>query len=748
MQTQSEEPFDPYDAWFQIPKHEQPPNFYRLLGISLFESRPNSIEDAYEQRMINLRSRQVGPRALFAERLKNELTQAVQILRDDAQRAQYDAYLRSLQAQAAPATPSPAVSAPTAPAPAEQVSISTTSSSTSRSSKPKSQSSLTAESIKVILAGLAAIPLAILCLYYGFQRDPLNLFASKSDKPNPKQVITSPPVNPSPAINKTQPPPATPPNPSSIPAPTSPINTPSISVTPPTVPPGPNIPAVTPNPPANPAPPTSPTLTTTPPRTSQGPKLVVKSNSPLPQGLKRGDPLAGYLAIATEGAWAIADDELYVTATEEEAIVFGDPNWTDYRFSLEFQKINGGDVIGILFRAPDPQHRYQLMIGCLDNAWCNLEYFQLGKTRGSYNNAANTSDTPLPQLATPNVIKMGEWQKLSVVVQGSHAQCTLDNRPVFDFPDVKFNRGAVGIRTWGTSARFRNIQVETLDSPPRLLWSGLPLLPIDDSLDLASALPSPNSDPSTPPDSPTGPKKKLKKRPLAKASTPPPQPPPVRVTPTRGYSPEQQALALQPLEDELKSFAAKMETNRKGMLDDFDQAIGLVLGKKSKWSASKNPTQQEMADQLRQEKTDFDRFGYLPFSEPMRRNWSNYFQKGSRAEQVLVTAFKKQVDDYKTNGQDELASILENEMKIMFEKTIVARWRSGAGEWTLYSNFTADGPSGTAPWEVKGNAFIVHWTLADGEASVDTCNLSPLGNSFDGVGQRGNKFRGTAISPR
>lgn len=744
MQTQSEEPFDPYDAWFQIPKHEQPPNFYRLLGISLFESRPNSIEDAYEQRMINLRSRQVGPRALFAERLKNELTQAVQILRDEAQRAQYDAYLRSLQSQTAHAAPIAATPAQVAPAPTEQVSISTTSSTSRSSAKAKSPSSLTAESIKVILAGLAAIPLAILCLYYGFQRDPLNLFASKSEKPNPKQVITSAPTIPPPAVNTIQPPS---PTTTAIPGPTTPPNTPSIVGASPPVSPGPMVPAAAPNPPVNPAPPPAPTLTTTPPRTKQGPKLVVKNNAPLPQGLKKGDPLAGYLAIATEDAWSIADDQLVVSASEEEALVFGDPNWIDYRFSLEFQKVEGSDVIGLLFRAPDPQHRYQVMIGCLDNAWCNLEYFQLGKTRGSYNNAANAADPPLPQIATPNVIKVGEWQKLTIVVQGSRAQCMLDDRQIFDFPDVKFNRGAVGIRSWGTSARFRNIQVETLESPPRLLWSGLPLLPGDDSLDLASALPGPEGNPATSPNTaPTGPKKKLKKRPLAKAPTPP-QPPPMRVTPTRGYSPEQQALALKPLEDDLKSFTTKMETNRKGMLDDFDQAIGLVLGKKSKWSSSKNPTQQEMADQLRLEKGWFDRHGYLPFSEPMRRNWSNYFQKGSRAEQVLVTAFKKQIDDHKTNGQDELASILENEMKIMFEKTIVARWRGGAGDWTLYSNFTADGPSGTAPWEVKGNAFIIHWTTAQGEEWVDTCNLGPLGKEFDGVGQRGNKFRGFAVAP-
>ena len=30
--------FDPYDQWLGIPAQEQPPNHYRLLGVSLFEA--------------------------------------------------------------------------------------------------------------------------------------------------------------------------------------------------------------------------------------------------------------------------------------------------------------------------------------------------------------------------------------------------------------------------------------------------------------------------------------------------------------------------------------------------------------------------------------------------------------------------------------------------------------------------------------------------------------------------------------
>ncbi len=38
--------FDPYHQWLGIPPHEQPPHFYRLLGLQRFESDPIVIGNA------------------------------------------------------------------------------------------------------------------------------------------------------------------------------------------------------------------------------------------------------------------------------------------------------------------------------------------------------------------------------------------------------------------------------------------------------------------------------------------------------------------------------------------------------------------------------------------------------------------------------------------------------------------------------------------------------------------------------
>src|ERR1700739_926521 len=43
------EPFDPYRKWLGIPRDEQPPNHYRLLGVALFEDDVEAISHAADR---------------------------------------------------------------------------------------------------------------------------------------------------------------------------------------------------------------------------------------------------------------------------------------------------------------------------------------------------------------------------------------------------------------------------------------------------------------------------------------------------------------------------------------------------------------------------------------------------------------------------------------------------------------------------------------------------------------------------
>lgn len=95
--------FDPYHRWLGIPSADQPPSHYRLLAINVFESDPEVIRDAAEQRMAHVRTYQLGPNSAMSQKILNELAAAKACLLDPAMRAAYDEQLRDELAAANPA---------------------------------------------------------------------------------------------------------------------------------------------------------------------------------------------------------------------------------------------------------------------------------------------------------------------------------------------------------------------------------------------------------------------------------------------------------------------------------------------------------------------------------------------------------------------------------------------------------------------------------------------------------------------
>jgi WD domain, G-beta repeat len=101
--------FDPYHKWLGIPREEQPPNHYRLLGLSLFESDPEVIDAAANRQMAYLQVCATGTQALLSQRLLNEVAAARLCLLNPEKKAAYDARLRRKQSvtKEASAPPSP-----------------------------------------------------------------------------------------------------------------------------------------------------------------------------------------------------------------------------------------------------------------------------------------------------------------------------------------------------------------------------------------------------------------------------------------------------------------------------------------------------------------------------------------------------------------------------------------------------------------------------------------------------------------
>ena len=97
--------FDPYHNWLGIPRQEQPPDYYRLLGIVLFESDPDVIQNACDQRMSHLKAFATGPRAALSERLLNEVSRAAVCLLNPSKKRTYDEKLCARRERSKPVHP-------------------------------------------------------------------------------------------------------------------------------------------------------------------------------------------------------------------------------------------------------------------------------------------------------------------------------------------------------------------------------------------------------------------------------------------------------------------------------------------------------------------------------------------------------------------------------------------------------------------------------------------------------------------
>ncbi|MEK6233582.1 MAG: hypothetical protein N2C14_02635, partial [Planctomycetales bacterium] len=111
--------FDPYHKWLGIPPKDQPPHYYRLLGIEVFEKDADVIDAAADRVMVYLRSCGAGKHQSASQTLLNEVSRARVCLLNADKKATYDHALETkLQESAAPVAAPPRASAPPqAPAP-------------------------------------------------------------------------------------------------------------------------------------------------------------------------------------------------------------------------------------------------------------------------------------------------------------------------------------------------------------------------------------------------------------------------------------------------------------------------------------------------------------------------------------------------------------------------------------------------------------------------------------------------------
>jgi alpha-N-arabinofuranosidase len=163
------------------------------------------------------------------------------------------------------------------------------------------------------------------------------------------------------------------------------------------------------------------------------------------------------------GGWTVADDCIAQQSLgANQRFAFGSADWTDYEFTLEAQKTGGAEGFLVLFRCLGPDDFYWCNFGGWGNVAHQIERGRTGEGRwyGVGPRAAGSIDT-------------GRWYPIRIRCEGPHIRVWLDGQQVIDFTDSSAHlSGKVGIGTWSTLARFRNLKVTSLAGD--VLFEGLP----------------------------------------------------------------------------------------------------------------------------------------------------------------------------------------------------------------------------------------------------------------------------------
>jgi WD40 repeat protein/Tfp pilus assembly protein PilF len=165
------------------------------------------------------------------------------------------------------------------------------------------------------------------------------------------------------------------------------------------------------------------------------------------------------------GRWRREGQELIQEDTNGETLLcFGDVAWGDC--SIEFEaRTDQGSEVSVLFRVRSFEDCHLAVFGGWDNthhavlrwdasrsAWSVLGRHQPGKT------------------------ETGRWQKVRVEVRDSQGTLYLDGQRVHQVQlDTTKTTGRVGLRTWNSAVRFRNLHVT--DPQGNVLFAGVPPIP-------------------------------------------------------------------------------------------------------------------------------------------------------------------------------------------------------------------------------------------------------------------------------
>jgi serine/threonine protein kinase len=192
-------------------------------------------------------------------------------------------------------------------------------------------------------------------------------------------------------------------------------------------------------------------------------KIEIKELPPTPLEGVAAKRFPATVPLAHKGKWRVVDDYLEQTSRDENVMLtFGDPGWTDYDFSTDLLLVQGNDQCCLGFRVRDGRNFALFGLGSYRNEFHTLEWVADGQL--------NAPVKPARQV--PGSLEPGTWYRGSVRVRGNTVRCSLNDVPQLDTRINPSPAGRVGLRTWGSTYRFRNLKVT--DPAGNVLLEGLP----------------------------------------------------------------------------------------------------------------------------------------------------------------------------------------------------------------------------------------------------------------------------------
>ena len=159
------------------------------------------------------------------------------------------------------------------------------------------------------------------------------------------------------------------------------------------------------------------------------------------------------------GNWSIEGDVLLQTSTKTPALlIFGDMAWTDGDFTCDVWHTKEDVSPTLVVRAVSERQHIYADFGSWANTGSDLQSVRPG---------------PWQRLKlSPCKIPIEQWVPVKLQLRGKEITVFVDGKEISRGEDDTRLSGAIGLRTFGGPARYRNIRF--IDPEGKVLWEGLP----------------------------------------------------------------------------------------------------------------------------------------------------------------------------------------------------------------------------------------------------------------------------------